>query len=254
MPSRWGDRWRADVGDLDGNGVDDIVFNLMSESNVTVLARFNRDGAVDSTKRISHSAARWAGYHRFIADVDGDGREDVIWNDVPVWANRTYVARSQGDRLDLLANQDHPVARGWGGYASHIGDVNADGRSDLIWIKPGSDSTHIYLAVGQSDAQFRYLDRISAPTNFPAEASADGARTYTGDFNGDGRTDLLIHSGGHLRVMRATGGNRFAFDGGWIAGPDSVTAIADIDGDGRDDIVWMNGSRALYVALAGPPS
>jgi hypothetical protein len=252
FPSRWGD-WRAMVADLNGDGSDDLVFNFIANTNITRFAHSKGDGTFTFFTGATHPATNWTGYRAFVADADGDGRDDVIWNDVPVWSNRTYVARSHGDRLDLLAYQNHPIGKGWGGYSPNIGDVNGDGRIDLLWTKAESDSMHVYVALGQSTAQFTHLGRISVRLRTDTTMATTWL-TDVGDFNGDGRADLLMRAGDRFLVARGTQAGSFIFDRVWRTGLREVAAIADIDGDGRDDVIFVDSGRTLYVALAKPPS
>jgi tRNA A-37 threonylcarbamoyl transferase component Bud32 len=254
---RWG-AWRALVADFDGDGKDDLVFNHLAADNQIRAFRSRGDGTFAELTPITHFAKTWSGYRAFVGDVDGDRRDDVLWNDVPVWANRTYVARSWGDRHDLLSQQDHTVTDGWSEFRPSVADIDGDGKSDVVWSKIGADTVTVFVALGQSTALFRYLPVQSLA--LPARARLTDP--IVGDFNGDGRTDFLWHASeaNSVLVMRASRGGRFSMhyapgnpDG---ARGDSVEVLpVDVNADGRDDLVWVDrASRRLYVAVAAPRS
>ncbi len=116
---RWASAWEVYVGDLDNDGCDDLLFNFRNDGNKTWALRSLRYGTFALTGPMVHSAKGWGGYRAFLADVDGDKRADIVWNDVPVWSNRTYVGRFRSDGFDFLQQQDHTASEGW----SRVSDI-----------------------------------------------------------------------------------------------------------------------------------
>ena len=68
-------------------------------------------------------------------DINGDGRDDLVWNNVPTANNRTFVGISMAEGgFDILQPfVDHPEPQEWMFYDVYLADVTGDGRSDLIW-------------------------------------------------------------------------------------------------------------------------
>ncbi len=263
---RWADGWEALVGDLDADGDDDLVFNYLAERNLVRVFRSSGDGTFTQDGVIEHFAKRWTGYRAFVADVDGDRRADIVWNDVPVWANRTYVARSRKNGLDLLSPEDHDMTEGWSGFTTVVADVDGDRVSDIAWIKPGADSLSVYMGQGQSTARFR----LSPVQNLAAPPGVSLTNILTGDFNGDHRVDFVWRSNGNAagNTMLSVPGTR---SGGLRTKAVQVIEsrretvdldpsrydvfAADVNGDGRDDLVWAERSGGrVYVAVAAPGS
>jgi serine/threonine protein kinase len=265
--SRWAAEWKALIGDMNGDGADDLVFSYLAGSNLLRLVLSNRDGTFREIPPITHLAPGWRDYRAFVGDVDGDGVSDVIWNNVPAQINRIYVATPRGSRVDLLGQQDHPDTTGWSDHLTHLGDVDGDGRSDLVWVAAGLDPIAVDVALGNELGQFTFKSR----QNIPRPANVGALTTVLADANGDGRRDLIwIESGGRqnrfwVAPARGTG----AFDSDptafehplsltgeldW-AGPEEHVLILDVDGDGRNDLVWdrLSDTHHLYVGLARPP-
>ena len=261
---RWGAGWTAFVGDHDGDGSEDLVFSHLSQANQLRLLHSRRDGTFTHTGPIVHFAQGWQGYRTFLADVNGDRRDDIVWNDVPVWANRTYVARSRGEEgFDLLSAQNHEIADGWEGATSYVADFDGDGMSDIIWAGVSGDSLQVSIARGQATAEFRYLPR----QRLAVTRGAISSTALIGDFNGDGRGDLCWFSlgssndpvmlrgtkSGVLRIERLLM-NRISFDAVVNDSSRFIPRVVDLNGDRRSDIVWSDDkSGRLYVALAGSP-
>ena len=76
-------------------------------------------------------------------------------------------------------------------------------------------------------------------------------KCYAGDFNGDGKTDVLVHSGNSIQIFRSDGKRSpdVAFSsavervpGSWQFQPNDRFYIGDFNGDGKDEVVVFNGS------------
>lgn len=73
-------------------------------------------------------------------------------------------------------------------------------------------------------------------------------RVYTGDFNGDGKDELLIHSATGLQMYRPVGYKlemmfsvAGVLPGSWQIAPNDQYFVGDFNGDGADELVVFNG-------------
>ncbi|MEU8664414.1 FG-GAP-like repeat-containing protein [Actinoplanes philippinensis] len=195
----------------------------------------------------------------YTADVTGDCKSDIIHQntegELQGWASKGNMAADSG----LFNGASRLVGGGW--TTTNIqriltGDFNGDGRADII----GQDSTgqlRAWPSTGDMSADnklFTGAARIVG-TGFSA---ASFPRLLTGDFNGDGRTDLLAqNASGQLKVWGSTGNlnGGVLFPGSGVVVGSGYTATAfpriltgDFTGDGRTDIIGQD-STGLLKAL-----
>jgi hypothetical protein len=82
----------------------------------------------------------------------------------------------------------------------------------------------------------------------PGTFSDAGSILATGDYDGDGKADILARSGSSLWVTLMdglsfkAGGSPGAVDTAW-----HFEGSADFDGDGKDDILWRNDAGMLWA-------
>jgi Ca2+-binding RTX toxin-like protein len=110
-----------------------------------------------------------------------------------------------------------------------VNDFDADGRSDRYELRPG-EGIFVSLSNGKS---------FSAGSLWYPDTDWTVARFYAGDFDGDGRTDLVRTSLGGVEVLLSDG-DKFLPPINWsadtgIAGDAALTG--DFDGDGRADLL-----------------
>ncbi len=182
-----------------------------------------------------------------VADIDGDGRVEIIAGSGPgaIAAVRLFDAES----LQFEADIQPFGATFRGGVHVAAGDINGDGRAEIIVGAGAGGGAVVRIFDGRSRAPLR---------SFVAFADADvGVRVAAGDTNGDGRDDIVVGAGPgggpHVRVFDGPSGAQLhafdAFPGGFTGGV--RVASGDFDGDGCADLVIGSGADPFAGAGGG---
>lgn len=148
--------------------------------------------------------------------------------------NQTDNARSLNQMLPVVATFRSTAVPFVG---NNRGDINGDGKDDLVWHNAAISSYGYWLLDGAA---------ITHAPNVPSAAGFTIAAQ--GDFNGDGRMDLVWQSPQRELYMVAAGAGGFGggvyfgtYPAGW-----RIAAAGDVDGDGRADLIWHNSTTREY--------
>ncbi len=227
------------AGDLNGDGLADLVVSGMSStSGASVVLAFFQDPETHVLGSPQAVAAVSGGVS--VADVDGDGRKDLVV------AGGSIQVLFQGSSGALSAPVDVASSGLWGGEV-HVGDLDGNGLADVV-VRSGATQMAVYRQT--SPRTFATSpDTYDVLTSYWPEAGAFAV----GDVNGDGRADLVVTdpgNNGYLNFFLQT-------DHGTLAGPIASSPgfdmpagveIADVDGDGLADLVFDAGGGYVTVA------
>lgn len=166
-------------------------------------------------------------------DFDGDGRDEILWRN-DSGAVLTWVAK--GEHV-FVSGSTADAGVDW--HIAGTGDFNGDGRDDVLWRKDNGDVT---TWLGQANGSF-----ASNFENAFYEVDKSWQIAGTGDFNGDGRTDMLWrHESGEVLNWLGQANGGFVSNANANAGLDwRIVGTGDYNGDGRDDVLWRNDNGAL---------
>jgi uncharacterized repeat protein (TIGR01451 family) len=222
----------------------------------TLLSDFNRDGTADIIWQdpVSGLAQVWLlggaqgtsiigaanltasnPWHIVgVGDFNGDGRPDVVWQDPVTGAAQVwFLGGAQGNVVTGAITLN-------GGNAwriMSIADFNGDGHPDLFWQDPVTGLAQIWLMGGAQGITL--LSAVNLTASNPWKIVG------TGDFNGDGRPDVLWQDpvsgavqvwylGGALGNV-VTSATNLTASNTW-----RIVSIGDFNGDGHPDVVWQD--------------
>jgi RHS repeat-associated protein len=177
-----------------------------------------------------------------VGDVNGDGTPDIISG--PGKGGGSLVKVFSGVNGRLLQSFNAYAPGQTDGVFVAAGDVNGDGRADIITGTDVGAKPLVKVFSGVDDSLLSSF--ISDPL-----AGANGVRVAAGDVNGDGKADIITGAGpgGPPRVTVVDGvthkelDNFYAAD--WSFRGGVYVAAADLDSDGKADVITGAGSAGV---------
>jgi hypothetical protein len=140
-----------------------------------------------------------------------------------------------------------PITTGAGATFVATGDLNGDGRPDVVVVNSGTTANSISVLLSTGGGAF------APPVNITVGPGP--ADVAIGDVNGDGRPDLVVtNSNDTISVLLNVGGGAFAAPSTLADFPGSLpegVAIADVNHDGANDIIVTNSAGSSVTLFLG---
>ena len=225
------------TGDFNGDGRDDILWRNTNGQLSDWLGNANGGFTPNDANAATSVPTNWSVVGT--GDFNGDGRDDILWRNTAGQLS-DWLGNANGGFTPNDANAFRNVPTNW--HVAGVGDFNGDGRDDILWR---NDAGQLSDWLGNANGGFTPND-ANAATSAPLSWSIVG----TGDFNGDGRDDILWRSNtGQLSDWLGNANGSFTPNdaNAFTSVPTSwsVVAVGDYNGDGRDDILWRNSNGQL---------
>ncbi|WP_326735886.1 C40 family peptidase [Streptomyces sp. NBC_01022] len=192
----WNDMANLAVGDLNKDGKDDVIATEV-ETGKLFLYKGTGSGLAS---RVEVGTGGWNGMKNVLAgDFNADGKDDVVASEIETGKLFLYKGTGTG----ALTSRVEIGTGGWNGMSKAVspGDMNKDGKDDVIAAEKSTGKLFLYKGTGSGLAE-----RVEIGTG-----GWNGISDYAGgDFTGDGVGDLAAVESqtgetGKLYLYKGTG-------------------------------------------------
>jgi hypothetical protein len=240
------------ICDLNDDGKADIITANANGNSISVLKNISAPGNLSFLQKVDFSSGPDT-RKTVTGDLDGDGKPDVVAINANAGNASTmsvFLNTSNSSTISFAAKTDYSTGNGTQGLA--IADMNGDGKPDIITSSGNSGFFSIFLNAS-TPGSFKLAPRQDF-TNFNHTDDV-----VVADIDGDKLPDIIVaeSSGNSVSVYRNTsyGGNlqlggRAAFA---VAGSPYVIKVADMNGDGKLDLILTCYSSTLMLKNTSSP-
>ena len=229
------------IADFNKDGNPDIAVTVPANYPRLLLGKGDGTFQLAADQNTSYDAGP-AGSGAVAADFNGDGDPDLL-------ALSDTALYGFGTPTLYLGNGGNSFAAPDAEYSGStaVADFNSDHRADMIAINAQS----IVVSLAEANGSF---NQVTTALRNPTFAKL----TAIGDLNGDGKPDAIVADNAGLEIWLGNGDGTFSYHdtignatvGGIVAGDFGSSAIADLDGDGKADLILgpnVDAGQVLYI-------
>jgi hypothetical protein len=211
-------------GDFNNDGIPDVAAISLNNDVLILLNDGSGTFSIAHTYTFTSQPSSIA-----TADLNGDGKADLVIVTVdPItnaWALNIMLGNGDGSfgppTTDLQTVSSSP------GFQIAVADFNGDHKPDLAILNSSGSTTSVFL--NQGDGTFG--------TSTPYFAGSNVNSLLAGDFNNDGKTDIVTASNAGLALLLGKGDGTFLPAVFPNSGINQLFAAADLNNDGNLDLI-----------------
>ncbi|MCQ6957182.1 FG-GAP-like repeat-containing protein [Mucilaginibacter aquariorum] len=241
----------ATIKDIDGDGLPDLVTSGFYTSVMSVYRNISASGNLHFGQRTDFTIPLYAFNQAHLSDMDGDGRPDLLVitsggeNLLSVYKNN-----STKGQINFAPRLTFPIEGQ--GFAMSVADVDGDHIPDVVLADGPTEKAAVLRNMTKATGGIKFA------STFIGKGLAIGTMVLA-DLNGDAKPDILAGTTQTqlmlLKNSSTAGDPVFNDDDIYYApGVGDISSVADMDMDGRPDILAYYGNRiTIMLNKTKPP-
>lgn len=240
------------LGDLDGDGKLDIIGALRDSQIIGVLRNTSTGpGSISFASELTFGGALNPGPRSVdVADIDGDGRLDVVTAN---WSGTFSIFRNSSSGAGIISfdtKQDFSSGLSTQSFRVRVGDIDGDGKPDVVVANEPTDKIAVFRNTSTGPGNITFATGVELTTG-------DGPYYLElGDLDNDGLLDIAAinntsNSISTFRNISTSGSVNFQTKSDIFtptSGPYSID-IEDVNGDGKMDLITANEANDQLIVL-----
>ncbi|TQV87068.1 FG-GAP repeat domain-containing protein [Aliikangiella coralliicola] len=226
------------TSDFDKDGISDIVVNIDGQVQVWF---FDQQGTIAETIELGSTGR---GDSPFLADLNGDGQEDILIPTDPVPPSTSYedlalyvtsASRNISQPTIISTNSESWLTD------MTAGDFDGDGHTDLV-VEQRGNSFRVYLNPN-GNGQLEFDTQVNVPFNSIISWSAF-------DADNDGSDELLVGFSARIASYDRNENGQWTVDNRLVSAPAGMVfrglTAQDVNQDGHNDLIYIADGGRYY--------
>jgi len=177
------------TGFINGDDKPDMIVTNQGSSSISIFVNTSVPGILSFNSKVDFATTPGSSPEAvFIVDFDGDGKNDIVVsnNNINSVSNISIFKNiTKGDVIAFAPRIDLTTGLNWKSYHLAIGDIDGDGKMDIIANNQTNNIISLFRNTSVSGA-------ISFEPGISLASFGEMRRPlYLGDLDGDGRLDIL---------------------------------------------------------------
>jgi len=240
------------AADIDGDGRQDLITTSITDKTVSVLRNTSTPGAISFAAKLSFTTGDNP-YSVAVGDFNNDGKPDLAVANY--LSNSISIFKNNGTTGNISFEAKADITTGLTPVSLIVNDIDGDNKVDIAVVNELSNSLSVFRN-SSTAGNISFANGVAFTT-------AAGPKAITaGDFNNDGKIDLVVSNNGDNTEMVSLFRNTSVSGTiSMVANPPGFkdayhgfkSAAGDFNGDGKADIITPVNASA-YVQFNGSSS